>query len=332
MMLTHETLAAITRGADRTLTHEKTGRFLMRRCTEKQTEAYGRELGREFANKCEMTAGIRFDFWTDSQTVAFDYTVGRRASVIWMSIDLYADGVMVAADYKDTHQSFDKYSFSYTFEEKKRRRVTIYLPYMIDLQVSEFRLDDGAECTPYTDYAGRMLCFGDSITHGYLAHYSSCTYPAHVARFFNYDFSNQGNAGYVFDGETVDADLHFKPDVITVAFGTNDWSKLGSNEEYVSRAEGFFDAIAAAYPGIPVYAILPLWRPDKWRPKKTGKFEDCRAQLRAIMEAHGCIVVDGMQAVPNVAEFFDDYRLHPNDLGFGFYAQHVIGEMVKHQK
>lgn len=320
MTLTHDQLAAITRGTDHTFTHQTNGRFVMRRCTDAQTEAYGREFG----PKCEMSAGIRFDFWTDSRTIAFDYTIARRASVIWMSIDLYADGVMVASDYKNTHQSFDEYTFAYRFELPARRHITIYLPYMVDLQIRSFTVDDGAEVTPYDSYAGRMLCFGDSITHGYLAHYSSCTYPATVARYFDFDFSNQGNAGYVFDGATIDPNQNFTPDLITVAFGTNDWSKLPSNEEYVTRAQGFFDRLTEVYPGVPTFGILPLWRPDCWRPKKVGSFDHARQQLADIMDAHGCIIVDGAAAVPHVPEFFDDYRLHPNDLGFSFYAQAMI--------
>ncbi len=325
MHLTHQQLTAMTRGTDHTLTNDK-GRFVMRRCTDTQAEAYGREFG----PKCEMSAGIRFDFFTDSQTIEFDYVIARRASVIWMSIDLYADGVMVVGDYKPTHESRDHYTFSHQFDSKTSRRITIYLPYMVDLQLTDFRLDDGASLNPYTDYKGSMLCFGDSITHGYLAHYSSCTYPAMVSRFFDYDFSNQGNAGYVFDANTIDPEQHIKPDLITVAFGTNDWSKLPSNEEYLSRAQAFFDRLVEVYPTVPIYGILPIWRADTWRPKKVGTFADAHRQLEEIMTAHGCIIVDGMFAVPQVPDFFDDFRLHPNDLGFSFYAQYIIGAIVNH--
>lgn len=231
---------------------------------------------------------------------------------------------MVAADYKNTHQTFDTYTFAYRFEMPARRHITIYLPYMVDVQVHRFTVDDGAEITPFDNYAGRMLCFGDSITHGYLAHYSSCTYPASVARYFGFDFNNQGNAGYVFDGATIDPELHFAPNLITVAFGTNDWSKLPSNEELVCRAQGFFDRLSEVYPGIPVFSVLPLWRSDCWRPKKAGGFDQVRQQLADIMDAHDCIIIDGAAAVPHVPEFYDDYRLHPNDLGFAFYTQAMI--------
>lgn len=326
MILTYEQLTSITRGADHTRIDSR-GHIALCRCTDAQVAAYGND-----GAKCHLTAGIRFDFYTDSEEIAFDYCIRRRASVRWMSVDLYVDGVMVVGDYKNTHQSYDTYTFTHHFGDKARRRITIYLPYMVDIRIMEFRLDDGAEVTPYTAYSGAMLCFGDSITHGYHAHYSSCTYPAMVSRFFNYDFSNQGNAGYIFDANTIDPEQNFEPDLITVAFGTNDWSKLPSNEEYVSRAQTFFDRLAEAYPGVPVYGILPLWREDDWRPKPTGAFADTRRQLAEIMAAHGCIIVDGMKAVPHVPEFFADYRLHPNDLGFAFYAQEMIRVINEQQK
>lgn len=324
MELTFAQLAAITRGADHVYTEND--RFITRRCTDAQTAAYAVT---KYDNKCRTSAGIRFDFVTDSQTISFDYTVCNRLSVIWMSIDLYADGVMVASDYKDTHVSADHYTFTYRFEYKARRRLTLYLPYMLDLQVDSFTLDDGAAVEPYNGYRGKMLCFGDSITHGYHAKYSSCTYPAMVARQFDLDFNNQGNAGYIFDGATIDPEMNFTPDVITVAFGTNDWSRQKTREAFLGGTKGFFDRLREVYPSTPILAILPLWRGDSWRPKPAGTFEEARALLAEIMAAHGCIIVDGALAVPHVPEFYGDFRLHPNDLGFAFYAQAIIAAMPK---
>lgn len=328
MELSFNRLAEITRGADHVYTDPATGRFVMRRCTDAASAAYGRT---GYDNKCRASAGIRFDFWTDSQTVSFDYTVTGRLSVVWMSIDLYADGVMVASDYRDTHLSCDEYTFSHRFERYARRRVTVYLPYMLDVQVRRFVLDDGAAVEPYADYRGRMLCFGDSITHGYHAKYSSCTYPAVVARYFDLDFNNQGNAGYIFDGETIDPAMDFHPDVITVAYGTNDWSKQKSREAFTAGADGFFRRLREVYPDTPVAAILPLWRGDSWRSKPTGNFDEACALLAGIMETYGCTVVDGAAAVPHLPQFYGDFRLHPNDLGFAFYALaliRVIGGML----
>lgn len=326
MILTYEQLTSITRGADHTRIDSR-GHVALCRCTDAQVAAYGND-----GTKCPLTAGIRFDFYTDSEEISFDFCIRRRASVRWMSVDLYADGVMVAGDYKPTHLNADYYTFTHHFGDKARRRITVYLPYMVDMRIVEFRLDDGAEVTPYTAYSGAMLCFGDSITHGYHAHYSSCTYPARIARFFDYDFSNQGNAGYIFDFNTIDPEQNIKPDLITVAFGTNDWAGRPTAEEFDTRAENFFTRLDEAYPGVPVYAILPLWRGDGWRQKPTGTFQEARGRLAAIMAAHGCIIVDGMKAVPHVPEFFDDSRLHPNDLGFSFYAQEMIRVILENQK
>ena len=131
---------------------------------------------------------------------------------------------------------------------------------------------------------------------------------------------------------TIDPEQNIKPDLITVAFGTNDWAGRPTAEEFDTRAENFFSRLNEVYPGVPVYAILPLWRGDSWRQKPTGTFTEARARLAAIMAAHGCIIVDGMKAVPHLPEFFDDYRLHPNDLGFSFYAQEMIRVILENQK
>ena len=319
MKLTFDQLAAITRGADHTLVQDD--RFVMRRCTDAQTAVYARTKSDW---KCRSSVGIRFDFVTDSQTICFDYTVRGIFSVGWVSIELYADGVMVDVDYHETYVSFNDYSFSYRFADRATRRITIYLPYMVDVQLHGFTLDDGASLEPYTAYAGKMLCFGDSITHGYHARYSSCTYPAIVARYFNFDFNNQGNAGYIFDAATIDPELNFSPDLITVAFGTNDWGRARSREQFISWAETYFDRLHEAYPNIPVVAVLPSWRVDSWRGRPAGTFEEARALLADIIREHGCQIADGGAAVPHLPEFFGDLRLHPNDMGFAFYAQEVI--------
>ena len=327
MILTHEQLAAITRGADHTFTNETNGRFVMRRCTEKQTEAYGREFG----PKCELTAGIRFDFWTDSQTVEFDYVIARRASVVWMSIDLYADGVMVAADYKNTHQSFDKYTFAYRFETAGRRRITIYLPYMVDLQLTEFRVDDGAEVTPYADYTGTMLCFGDSISQGYDAAFPSKSYVNRLTSHLEAYTVNQAIGGERFVPEILLENTEYKPDVITVAYGTNDWS--GTKKEYFHpRCEEFFLKLSRIYPDSLRFALLPIWRGDakSGKQKYEGTLDEACDFIAETAKKYGCTVIDCRPFMPQNPAFFWDGRLHPNDLGFSEYAAGLNAEIEKY--
>ena len=45
------------------------------------------------------------------------------------------------------------------------------------------------------------------------------------------------------------------------------------------------------------------------------------SMIREEEEKAGFSVLDGMTLVPHLPEFFSDKFLHPNDLGFGIYAE-----------
>ena len=49
----------------------------------------------------------------------------------------------------------------------------------------------------------------------------------------------------------------------------------------------------------------------------------------AALEKNGFEVVDGMTLGPHITEFFRDAHLHPNDLGFGLYAENLIKALNK---
>ena len=44
-------------------------------------------------------------------------------------------------------------------------------------------------------------------------------------------------------------------------------------------------------------------------------------------EARGFEVISGLELVPPRAELFADTYLHPNDLGFGVYAENLIKKL-----
>ena len=55
-----------------------------------------------------------------------------------------------------------------------------------------------------------------------------------------------------------------------------------------------------------------------------GSFEQARHIIRAAAEREGLYVVDGMELVPHVPSVYNDQYLHPNDLGFAFYAEKLL--------
>ena len=96
-----------------------------------------------FGARAHCTAGISLDFTYDGSLIAFDFDFTGASSRQTMSIDLYADGVMVYTLF--TFVTGEGVShFEYRFPDKKPRRVQIYLPYTVGLAIGDFTLDDDA--------------------------------------------------------------------------------------------------------------------------------------------------------------------------------------------
>ena len=86
------------------------------------------------------------------------------------------------------------------------------------------------------------------------------------------------------------------------------------------------DLLAAEYQGKKIFCISPTWRAAQEKPM--GHFRDCRCVVIEEAEKHGFIHINGLELVPPDPAFFADATpLHPNDLGFGIYAENLIRKM-----
>lgn len=294
------------------------------RFTERQLDLYGKA----FYDRARSTPGACLDFYYDGKTVSFDFLPRYFTSRSFLSFDLYADGVMVYSLY--TFRDGDgQTKFEYTFDTAKRRRIQIFFPFSVGFGLRALTLDDGSTFSPVeTADRLRMLILGDSITHGYDARQTSLCYATTVARYFDAVALNQAVGGYYFHADMLDEDLDFHPDVITVAYGTNDWGRYGASEEkYRAAAKAYIDKLCAMYPEAKIFGILPIWRADeKIRPERMA-FEKIYDILTAYYSAHENVtLIDGREAVPHIREMYTD-GLHPNTVGQSIYAQSVIAAM-----
>jgi hypothetical protein len=151
-----------------------------------------------------------------------------------------------------------------------------------------------------------------------------------VADEFNADMVNQVIGGDRFHPEHLDENMNFTPDIVTVAYGTNDWS--GSlRDDFDRDMPRYFAKLAKMCALAKIFVITPLWRADGNRVTKVGTFEE--AVNRIIVEASkypNMIIIDGSKLTPRISAFYSDLRLHPNDIGFGIYAKNLIAEMKKY--
>ena len=130
----------------------------------------------------------------------------------------------------------------------------------------------------------------------------------------------------------LDPDLPFDPDIITVAYGTNDWSHC-ERDALIRSANEFFARLRAQYPKAQIFAVTPTWRADNHRVTKVGPFAEAGKIVRAAAEAQKDVtVIEGENLVPHLSNFFSDAYLHPNDAGFRYYADALYRAMRPHLK
>ena len=315
MVMTIDNIRELTVGA---LTIEKReDGFHFRRFTEKQLAAWDR-LGWRFRARADATCGVRLDFVTDARTLAFSAAAGNY--------ELHIDGLLRSKHLLDTDGRVECPLCDPLGNEKGEYRVTLYLPSHTEGVLREVVLTGASYARPCT-YDCRLLLIGDSITQGWESEYDSMTYAYALSRALRADSINQGVGGSCFDVSTQD-DLPFDPDIVTVAYGTNDYDMRGTLAEMQERLTAFLDAVAARYAGKRIFVISPIWRDQ--RNAAMGRFEDCRALIISEAAKRSMTHIDGLKMVPPIPLLFSDEYLHPNALGFAYYAENAVREILAH--
>ncbi len=315
--LTFEQIKDITFGAIRIEQQEEGIRFF--RGTPKQVKVWSSKRS-DLGNRAECTAGIRLDFHTDSQNLSM--TVNRDGKY-----DVYINGLLRSQYKMKVGENFSLSLDDPLGHPLDYKRVTIYFPCHSRAFVTSVELDDCAKITPHT-YDCKMLFIGDSITQGWEASFESLSYPWQVARFFNADIVNQAIGGTYFCEDAFDL-IPFDPDVIIVAYGTNDFVYYKTYDEMREQAKAHLTLISKQYSDKKIFVLSPIWREQREN-HAMGTFEGCRQIVAEQAEMLGLIHIDGLLLVPPLPVFFKDEYLHPNDLGMSLYAENLIIELKKY--
>lgn len=325
MQLTKQDIARITKGALR-VEENAEGEIALLRFTEEQFALY-ESVNKDFYRKAYGTAGVRLEMDTDAESIKLSYTTKYASSRRFYYVDVFVDGVMVQ---HIGHDNVEEVKSTFTVElPEGTHRVCIYLPNLTELRIRALVLSDGATFTP-VQRPLKLLCYGDSITQGYDAEFASQSYVNLLADKLGAEVVNQGIGGEIFRPELV-TPLGYDPDIITVAYGTNDWSGQTA-ERTEEAANGFFKKLRALYPNAKLFAITPIWRADDHRITKGGTFEEGRARVRNAALANGITVIEGDGMIPHLREVCSDRYLHPNDYGFKFYANALYSALVPYLK
>jgi hypothetical protein len=294
------------------------------RFTDRQMEVYG-EQG-NYAIRSHCPAGICLDFMTDSSFIELDFSVGDTARP-WLHFDLYVDGALAATlGSEDMEHEPGEVRFELESKERVMRRLTLYLPQTVVLTIRDVRIEEEAsvEHAPKPQ-RGRLLALGDSITQGMDAHRPSSTYPVQLARALDMELLNQGVGGAIFDKRNLDPALAYRPDLITVAYGTNDWSRFLTLASFREACSDYIRVLSALYPDTPTYVITPIWRADQEEPRPMGTLQELSEAIREICAPYSQIqLIHGQPLVPHMPQMFGDGFLHPTDEGFLYMTLNLL--------
>ena len=287
------------------------------KATDEQMEAYGPE-GSGMRNNATGSTGVRLDFTTDSSTFAFKTASGGR-------YELYING-----EYKGQITNANTQVYSTTLDTSDgENRITLFLPNGGVGSISMVQLDYGASFERQK-FDTKFLIIGDSITQAWPTSIDSNGYGHLISMHYNADSIIYGVGGGVFDYKILGTTPEFDPDVITVAFGTNDWARSYNASTLENNMRSFLNKLKELYPDAQIIGITPLWRKDAGT-SKALTFDEARDLIKSIYEEYGIPCIDGEGMMGHDDKFFAD-DVHPNDEGHKEYAKNLIEALDNYLK
>ena len=319
MKLTYENIKSAVCGAAKVW--EEDGFTHFRRFTEEESECYGRYRQEGYKQRTYNSASIRLAFVTDSARIAFNYRFLTTPCRDLGCFDVAVNGALVHYTAVEKGVLEGSADIALGCGEKT---VEIYFPWSKGMSLADVTLDDGATFAPKKRRL-KMINFGDSITHGYVALNPSLSYANQLGVLLDADGMNKAIGGDRFFPELMECESGMTdPDIITVAYGINDWA-CHTRATVERRCRDFYFALSKKYPMAKIFAVSPIWSDRVNTPPE--KFGDVLTAVDPIIRAAtedlaNVTVIDGMTLAPNLGGFYTD-GVHPNDLGMGVYARNL---------
>lgn len=304
-----------TRGAVRF--EEKDGRLLFHRFTEEEYAGYTPHNPEALSVKMPATSCIHIVFSTDSDTLFIKGRFKKSATRLFGdAVDVFVDGVRYGSvGHKGKEMSELAEQISLPSGEK---RVTLVLPGLFSFALRELSLALGASFIPLPAKR-KLLIYGDSITQGYDAVYPSHSYANQLALLLDADAVNKAIGGEVYFPTLATLSDGTDPDIITVAYGVNDWRHDTRRTALTLLARDFYTALAEKHPRARIFALSPIWTAD-WEKGTPFPFRDIPTLLaEAARDIPSVTVIDCFDFVPSDSTLFMDKTLHPNDEGYDYY-------------
>ena len=303
---------------------EENGGIQMSRFTPAEREVYRKNAS--YTVRTFAASGMRLEFRTDARSFAWCGEASAASSRHFYYFDVAVNGVLCHHVGFESCQEQPEFRFEIPLDGGVNE-VCVYFPCLTRIELAEVDFSGESVIEPIVKKR-TMVCYGDSITQGYDAHYPSLSYPNQLADALQAEMFNKAIGGDWFNHPLAAVAERIRPDLITVAYGTNDWSH-DTRDHFMENAAAFFRNLTSAYPGVPMVAIQPIWRTQcETRVTDVGSFAEMYEMIRTMTAEYPQIrLVNGLRLVPHLPECFSPDILHPNDFGFQFMGRNLLQEI-----
>lgn len=292
-------------------------------------------LSETYYIRAHSTAGVKLDFRTDSTSLFLDVNASR-GTMSYFAVDIIVNGKLIGSVDNFSHEEIPVFHAKKTYQlgdysgrfdlGPGEKTVRVHLPWGPVAAIRELSLDDGATFTPAVPEK-KVLFYGDSITQGMDCLHPSQTYSARIADALGMAEYNKAIAGTPTYLPISAVREEFTPDVVVVAYGTNDWT-LTDTQTFRTNYRTMHEHIRSHYPGVPVFALTPLFRYQMNECRVMGAFCKVAPIIQEICaDFPDVTVIDCFPFIPRDHLCFGDGILHPNARGFDYYFKGLWPQM-----
>lgn len=337
MVLSYEQIKSVAAGAVRFGLENDWVRFY--RFTKEQEDV----LEGGFKIDSQSCSSVVLDFTTDAEFISLKWKNIQYIASGKLQSDICVDGLLTwSFGYiSDGYGCVESQGFDVSEGEfclplpKGSHRIQIMLCDRCRVLLKNVDLKNATFFEPYKKKIN-LLCLGDSITQGHGTDHPSMTYVNRLSEALNANVINLGIGGLGFNYKITESVKDCKPDIITIAWGTNDWVSC-TRDQTLNEIEKIKNVLHNHFKNSEIYIITPIWRADSengvpFRASKAlnGDFFDYVNTIKSAFSEY--TVIDGLKLLPHATCYFADMYAHPNDYGAVLYADSLRREISKTSK
>ena len=272
--------------------------------------------------RLECPSSVRLRLVTNATRLSLELKFGAAARPLFQGVVL-VDGIESSVFGPQEVQD-DWQGVIFEQAEPVQRTLDIWLPHLCRTDITALEVNDGANIEAAPALPLRWLAYGDSITQGMTGTLPTRTHIARCALALEAEVFNLGIGGAKLDNVLGQNIPEGEFDLISIAYGTNDFNQNIPVETYIANARLLLTALRDKTTA-PIVLLTTLTWASRTQPNAAGlSLDDYRTALSELAgEFDNVHLVDGTSLIPDGEEYFVD-NVHPNNAGFELYAKNLL--------